>query len=241
MGKLILLVDDSATVKQLVSLAFRDEGIELVSATTLSAARQSLNERTPDLILVDLSLPDGDTLTFIREVRAGADTSRTPVVLLVPVSASFDLERVRRAGADAVLTKPFESMTLLVETVKNISSRRSRLPEPAPLGNKTAEFLLDEAGLSDSILELDDSNEWSGLNVSQQSALLMSLPPDFVEELADRVAELLLTRLRSAVGDGSLPEAVKAVVELMTGKTAIVDSSLARDVDEADENPDIKV
>jgi DNA-binding response OmpR family regulator len=102
--KLILLADDSATVQQLVKLAFADEAIEVLSAPSVSAARECLNQRTPDLILVDPLLPDGDALALLRAIRSTSETSRIPVVMLMP--ASVRPERTIGASVDAVLAKP---------------------------------------------------------------------------------------------------------------------------------------
>lgn len=231
-GKLILLADDSATVHQLVKLAFADEGIEVLPASTVSDARDFFSLRTPDLILVD-PLIEGDAKSFLRAVRTDLATSRIPVVLLCTSSSPLE----QGPWADAILRKPFESMTLLVSTVKDLLNRGSLFADRPPLDIVSGEALTDAPG-DDLILELEDSLASHTSRSHEAKTPPSRIPIDDIEEVANQVVNILLTRLRYQVRNRSMPETVEALLELVKRTSLTDNSNNSADIDEATENPD---
>ncbi len=212
MGKLILLVDGSATIQQLVRLALADEDIEVIAASTAAEARRCVQSRSPDLILADLSLPDGDGLVLVRELRSKPQTARTPVIILAPVGMDRDVARM--AAADAVLTKPFESIALLVRTVRELSSGPSPLELPSTFDVSPVR-VLDTEG--DSILELDEPSTPASAETGSIShdQMVSSMVPLLAELVADRVVEEVRERLSRDVIERAVPEVVRTVVEML--------------------------
>ncbi|MEP7272011.1 MAG: response regulator [Acidobacteriota bacterium] len=235
MGKLILLVDDSATIQQLVRLAFADEAIEVLVASTAGQARDWLESRPPDLILTDISLPDGDGLAFVRTLRLRPDTARTPVVVLAPSSTEPSL--LRLAGADAVLFKPFESIALLVDTVRDLAAHPSQLELPPASHFPSAPSAVDSE--MDSILELDDPVRLppAGHGATPDDQMINSMVPMLVEQVASRLVELLRERLIREVIERAVPEVVRSVREILPNDAPSLSKSTS-DIDEPPENHD---
>ncbi len=238
MAKLILVVDDSATIQQLVALAFRDEKVELLSAHTARMAEELLDQHKPDLILADASLPDRDGFEFIVQLRTRPQTALTPIIMLVPASSRPDMERALRSGADSVLTKPFDSISSLVETVNELASAPSRQLEIAPqiTGDRDVGHF-DNGDDVDSILELD--LEPGPISIKRESSGEdFQLPSDLIEAISNRVALQLSERLNREVIERAVPEVVRIVLERLTERPSLEDSNVPPDIDEAQRNLD---
>ena len=106
----VLIVEDEADIRRFVRMALESEGHEAYEADTLKRGLIEAGTRRPDLVILDLSLPDGDGVDFIRELRAW---SAMPVIVLSARSAENDKIAALDAGADDYLVKPFGAGELL--------------------------------------------------------------------------------------------------------------------------------
>lgn len=131
-GKRILLIDGSKEILQGNGRLFEAEGCEAVCARTLAEARASIGERGPDAIVLDVVLPDGNGLDFVRELRENRH-SGVPVLLLTGLAAKEDVLRGLRAGGDDYLTKPCDFDELLAR-VEALLRRAARVPEAVAKG-----------------------------------------------------------------------------------------------------------
>ena len=106
----ILVVDDDAALSRMLLLALRGDGLDVASAPNGQVALDEVEERHPDVIVLDLEMPVMDGRTFYRELRArGTDT---PVLIL----SAFEARRGQRElGANAYLNKPFDPDDLVRE------------------------------------------------------------------------------------------------------------------------------
>jgi CheY-like chemotaxis protein len=119
MGSTILLADDSITIQKVVNLTFADEGIDVVAVSSGDLAERRLGEINPDLVLADIFMPGKNGYQLCEAIKQDPKFRNVPVVLLVGAFEPFDQAEARRVRADAHLTKPFESRTL-VETVRRL-------------------------------------------------------------------------------------------------------------------------
>jgi two-component system, OmpR family, response regulator RegX3 len=105
----ILLIEDEESISEPLSEALAREGFDVVVAATAAEGRERFRDRSPDLVLLDVMLPDGDGRDVLREIRS---TSRTPVVMVT--ARGEELERVLglELGADDYVTKPFSAAEL---------------------------------------------------------------------------------------------------------------------------------
>jgi CheY-like chemotaxis protein len=113
----LLLADDSPTIQKVISLTFEDEGIEVVAVANGEAAWRVLEEQRPDILLADVRMPGTNGYELCERVKRDERLRHTPVVLLVGAFEPFNEAEARRAGADTVLTKPFQSIRDLVSKV----------------------------------------------------------------------------------------------------------------------------
>ena len=121
MASRILLADDSITIQKVVNLTFADEGIEVVAVSSGDMAERRLAEVSPDLVLADIFMPGKNGYELCEAIKENSQFQHVPVVLLVGAFEPFDQAEANRVKADAHLTKPFESRSL-VETVRRLMS-----------------------------------------------------------------------------------------------------------------------
>lgn len=106
----ILLIEDEVQIRRLVRKALETEGYRVVESGTLAQGLLQLHSAAPQLLILDLGLPDGDGIAFIRELRS---QFTLPVLVLSARSAEGEKIRALDAGADDYLTKPFATGELL--------------------------------------------------------------------------------------------------------------------------------
>jgi twitching motility two-component system response regulator PilG len=109
----ILVVDDSPTVRKLVTLALEKQGYKVVVAADGYQAAQALREGVPNLVLLDIMMPGVDGYQVCKMIKGNRDTARVPVVMLSGKDGFFDKIRGRLAGSTDYITKPFEPAKLL--------------------------------------------------------------------------------------------------------------------------------
>ena len=100
----ILIVEDEKEIRRFLRMALEGEGFRVVDAETLSRGLIEAATRKPELVILDLGLPDGDGTEFIRDIR---QWSNIPVIVLSARSDEQDKITALDAGADDFLTKPF--------------------------------------------------------------------------------------------------------------------------------------
>lgn len=136
----ILLVEDDATIRRFVRIALETEGFELHEAEGLTRALIEAATRRPELVLLDLGLPDGDGLDFIREFR---NWSQAPIVVLSARDAEAQKVAALDSGADDYLVKPFGVPELLARL--RVQLRRRARGEGNEALLRFGDFELDRA------------------------------------------------------------------------------------------------
>ncbi len=120
----VLIVEDEHAIRRFVRIALEGEGYRVHEAETLRRGLLEAGTRKPDLIILDLGLPDGDGVDFIRDLRAW---SGIPVLVLSARVEEHDKVKALDAGADDYLIKPFGVAELLAR-VRAVSRRHVREP-----------------------------------------------------------------------------------------------------------------
>src|SRR5881398_2106913 len=139
MAKRILLADDSITIQKVVELTFSDGDYEVTAVNNGNKAIQKLSEMRPDIILSDIIMPEKNGYEVCEFVKSHPEYRTIPVVLLTGTFEPFDPDRADKAGCDAVVTKPFESQSLIHKLDELIAQAQTAAPaaaapepEPAP-------------------------------------------------------------------------------------------------------------
>ena len=105
----ILLIEDEDAISEPLAAALAREGFDTLVAGTAARGLELFAARTPDLVLLDVMLPDGDGRDLLRRIR---ETSRTPVVILTARGEEMDRVLGLELGADDYVTKPFSAAEL---------------------------------------------------------------------------------------------------------------------------------
>ncbi len=118
MGKTVLCVDDSASMRQMVRLTLTGGGYAVVEAVDGRDGLVKARANSADLVITDLNMPNMDGLSFIRELRGVAGYKGVPIVLLTTESDEEKKSEAKAAGATAWITKPFQPERLLAVAKK---------------------------------------------------------------------------------------------------------------------------
>lgn len=122
----VLIVEDEKEIRRFVRLALENEDLKVFDADTLQRGLIEAATRKPDLVILDLGLPDGDGTDFIRDLR---QWSAIPVIVLSARSDEQDKIAALDAGADDYLTKPFGIGELLARVRVALRRHGGQQPE----------------------------------------------------------------------------------------------------------------
>jgi twitching motility two-component system response regulator PilG len=130
----VLVVDDSATVRKIVQLTLQREGINVITASDGLGALAAVADYHPDLILLDIILPQMDGYHICQIIRRNPEYRDTPIIMLSGKDGIFDKMRGRLAGSTEYLTKPFEASELTATVRRHLAAvpRRARASTPPP-------------------------------------------------------------------------------------------------------------
>ncbi len=119
MAKTILAVDDSASIRQMVSFTLKSAGYDVVEAVDGQDGLDKAKSRSVNLVLTDQNMPRMDGLTLIRNLRALPQYASTPILMLTTESSDAMKSQGRAAGATGWLVKPFDPQKL-IEVVRKV-------------------------------------------------------------------------------------------------------------------------
>ena len=110
---LIYILEDDRNIREIEEIALKNADYEVVSFETAAEFGKRLKERVPDLLLLDLMLPDADCLRLVTQLRQNVMTRSLPVIMVTAKTTEIDKVRGLDSGADDYLTKPFSVMELI--------------------------------------------------------------------------------------------------------------------------------
>lgn len=113
MSKKILAVDDSASIRQMVSFTLKQAGYDVVEAEDGKVGLAKAASEAPNLIITDLNMPNMNGLEMIREVRKNPSHKFTPILMLTTESDEAKKAEGKQAGATGWIVKPFNPEQLL--------------------------------------------------------------------------------------------------------------------------------
>ncbi|HXG48332.1 MAG TPA: response regulator [Methylomirabilota bacterium] len=118
MSKTIVTVDDAATMRKMISFTLKGAGHEVLEASDGTEALNVLKNRSVDLVITDVNMPNMDGITLTRHLRALPHLKTTPIILLTTESAPEKKAEGRAAGATGWIVKPFQQDQLLAVVAK---------------------------------------------------------------------------------------------------------------------------
>lgn len=122
-GKRILLIEDNAVNRRLAQFLLKSKGYEVWEVTNAPDAFESLKQRQPDLILMDIQLPGMDGLTATRHLKADPATRDIPVLAVTSYAMKGDEVKAFEAGCSGYVTKPIDKTLFLEAVAKALENR----------------------------------------------------------------------------------------------------------------------
>ncbi len=108
----VLIVDDDANICAICMEVLSNQGFEVITAGSLAEARTAMSASRPDVLLLDLALPDGDGFSFLEELKAERASAHLPVLFISARAETSAKVRALKLGGDDYLTKPFDAIEL---------------------------------------------------------------------------------------------------------------------------------
>ncbi len=119
---MIYIIEDDTDIREMESYALANSGFEAAGFSGSAGFFKAVHERLPDLVLLDIMLPDEDGLSILRRLRADDRTKQVPVIMVTAKTTEIDKVKALDMGADDYITKPFGIMEL-VSRVKALLRR----------------------------------------------------------------------------------------------------------------------
>lgn len=110
---MIYIVEDDLNIQEIELFALKNSGYQAVGFGTAKEFYKALEIRLPELILLDIMLPDEDGMSILRKLRARSDTRRIPVILVTAKATEIDKVKGLDGGADDYISKPFGVMEMI--------------------------------------------------------------------------------------------------------------------------------
>ena len=143
MGKWIYYVEDDTSIRELVLYALKTAEFQVMGFENAASFYKRMKEQQPDLILLDIMLPDEDGVSILKKLNSRPDTEKIPVIMMTAKSSEYDKVLGLDSGADDYITKPFGVMEL-ISRVKAVIRRSDRSKGSAGEVLKIGELVLDE-------------------------------------------------------------------------------------------------
>ena len=143
MEKWIYYVEDDTSIRELVLYALKTAEFQVMGFENAASFYKRMKEQQPDLILLDIMLPDEDGVSILKKLKSRPDTENIPVIMMTAKSSEYDKVLGLDSGADDYITKPFGVMEL-ISRVKAVIRRSDRSKGSAGEVLKIGELVLDE-------------------------------------------------------------------------------------------------
>lgn len=119
---LIYVVEDDTSIREIEEIALRNSGHNIIGFDNAKQFYNKIKEKLPDLIILDIMLPDENGYEIVRKLRAGVVTKKVPVIMITAKTAELDMIKGLDNGADDYIKKPF-SVIELITRVKAVLRR----------------------------------------------------------------------------------------------------------------------
>ena len=119
---MVYILEDDDNIRKLINYSLKSQGFEVLDFALPSAFWTALQTKNPDLLLLDIMLPEEDGISILKKLRSNPKTSTIPVIMLTAKDSEYDVVTGLDSGADDYVTKPF-GMMALVSRIKAVLRR----------------------------------------------------------------------------------------------------------------------
>ncbi len=125
----VYFIDDSATMREVIKIAFRRENINVITCADAASALAQFEQTRPDVVITDVIMPDQDGYSVCSQIKQHPEFSETPVVLMSGVVNKSVADKAVSVKADELIRKPFQPQEL-IGRVKSLLEPKGAIPEP---------------------------------------------------------------------------------------------------------------
>ena len=126
----VYFIDDSATMREVIKIAFRRENISVITCPDAASALSQFEENPPDVVITDVIMPDTDGYSVCSQVKQNPQFAKTPVILMSGVVNKSVADRAVAVQADELVRKPFQPQELITRVKNLIGHGTSAAPQP---------------------------------------------------------------------------------------------------------------
>src|SRR5256712_559982 len=126
----VYFIDDSATMREVIKIAFRRENINVITCADAASALAQFEQNRPDVVITDVIMPDQDGYSVCSQIKQNPEFSETPVVLMSGVVNKSVADKAVSVKADELIRKPFQPQEL-IGRVKSLLKPKGAAPAPA--------------------------------------------------------------------------------------------------------------
>ena len=131
----VYFIDDSATMREVIKIAFRRENINVVACHDAAAALTEIETAKPDIVITDVIMPDKDGYEVCQHIKSHPELAKTPVILMSGVVNRAVAEKAFAVKADELLRKPFQPQDLIARVKHLLKPNGASAPTPAAAAN----------------------------------------------------------------------------------------------------------
>src|SRR3954447_25676621 len=131
----VYFIDDSATMREVIKIAFRRENINVVACHDAATALTEIEKAKPDIVITDVIMPDKDGYDVRQHIKSHPDLAKTPVILMSGVVNRAVAEKAFAVKADELLRKPFQPQDLIARVKNLLKTNGAPVPTPAAAAN----------------------------------------------------------------------------------------------------------
>ena len=138
----VYFIDDSATMREVIKIAFRRENIHVITCADASSALAQFEQHPPDIVITDVIMPDQDGYSVCSQIKQNPSFAKTPVILMSGVVNKSVADRAVAVQADELVRKPFQPQEL-IGRVRTLLNAAKPAAEPLPLEQPPSALSLD--------------------------------------------------------------------------------------------------
>jgi len=131
----VYFIDDSATMREVIKIAFRRENINVVACHDAATALVEIETARPDIVITDVIMPDKDGYDVCQHIKSHPALAKTPVILMSGVVNRAVAEKAFAVKADELLRKPFQPQDLITRVKHLLKTNGAPVPTPAAAAN----------------------------------------------------------------------------------------------------------
>ena len=131
----VYFIDDSATMREVIKIAFRRENINVVACHDAATALVEIETAKPDIVITDVIMPDKDGYDVCQHIKSHPQLAKTPVILMSGVVNRAVAEKAFAVKADELLRKPFQPQDLIARVKNLLKTNGAPAPTPAAAAN----------------------------------------------------------------------------------------------------------